>query len=134
MKGRPARNRILSVLLASCLGVLAVLSACSNYGEGERCETLNGNDDCENGLTCTPANQLVAPFNSSDRCCPFDRSQATVASCKPGTSTIGNTPPPADTGPPDTSTGDAADAADTGTDAADASDAADGDAADDADI
>lgn len=134
MKGRPARNRILSVLLASSLGVLAVLSACSNNGEGERCETLNGNEDCENGLTCTPARQLPAGFDSADRCCPFDRSQATVASCKQGTSTIGNTPPPADTGPPDTSTSDAADAADAADTSSDAADAADGDADIDADI
>lgn len=78
-----------------------IASACSNQGEGERCEILNGNDDCntEEGLICFPMTQLRN--TNSDRCCPADRSRATHPVCKtsadPGG---GDSAPPPDTGAP----------------------------------
>lgn len=127
MKGRSARLRILGLAAASAVGVLAIVSACSNYGEGERCEITNGNDDCANGLVCTSAKALAQPYNTSDRCCPLDRNIATAESCKQATSTIGQNPPPPDSGPaPDATVTDAGDAGDAATsDAADAADAED---------
>ena len=57
--------------------------ACSNGGEGERCDVRaenGGNDDCQNGLKCTPAIQLNGNAQQSDRCCPLDRSTAAPGS------------------------------------------------------
>ncbi len=134
---KPARNRIAAIVVVTVVGLFALPTACSNNAEGERCQSENGNDDCADGLTCIPKTQLVAPFNSADRCCPFVRQNATSAACKPGSGTIGNNPPAeggADTGSPDTGATDAADAsdaqdaADTGADVADTgADAPDGD-------
>jgi hypothetical protein len=102
---------------------VAIFAACSNQGEGERCEILNGNDDCKDGLICTSENLLRNA--NSDRCCPSDRSKATHPICKTA-SEIGldGSTAPADTGPPPS--------ADAGSDAdADASNV--GDAGADAD-
>ena len=128
---RARSYRIVSVLLVVGLAgfvALLSLSACSNYSEGDRCESLNGNNDCVDGLQCTPKSQLSVPFNSSDRCCPPDRTRATTAACSvPQNPIAGDSAPPSETGPsvdatiPETST------VDTGTDAADAADAADAD-------
>lgn len=124
------RKRLVSIVISSVLGVVAAVSACSNNGEGERCQVENLNEDCQNGLTCTPKQQLQQQYAGSDRCCPPDRALATEPACKLGTGTIG-TNPPSEGGTSDATTTDAADAADaaeTSTDAAtDASDAADAD-------
>jgi hypothetical protein len=85
----------------------------------------SGNEDCADGLTCTPKAQINTPYDSSDRCCPFDRTKATHPAC-----VILTTPITTDAAPLDANTGPAIDAtvdsADTstpqeaGTDAADA--------------
>lgn len=124
---RARRYRLVGVMM--CLTFVAgfvVLSACSNYQEGDRCEILNGNSDCADPLQCTPKAQINTPYNSSDRCCPVDRATATHPACTvlqspiTGDSAPGNpnTGPDATVSdaPVDTSTPDAADA----TDAADA--------------
>lgn len=51
------------VLALAVTAALATLWACSNMGEGERCETANGNDDCQSGLVCrlTSGVQLCCP-------------------------------------------------------------------------
>ncbi len=137
---RARRIRFVGILMASLVGGIVTLAACSNQGEGDRCQAENGDDDCQSGLVCLAATQKAfngggpglvnAPYNNSDRCCPYDRSTATHPACVLLQTTItgDGAPPPADTGPavdattdtnkPDTSTVDAADAAD---------DAADGD-------
>lgn len=123
---RARSYKLVSVFLAVGLAGFVALSACSNYGEGERCETLNGNDDCDDGLVCTPKSQLTAPFNSSDRCCPSDRTLATTTACAVPQNAVGtDAAPPSETGPGvDATVGeagkDAADAAEAATDAADA--------------
>ena len=48
------------------------VAACGAQGEGERCATTNGNDDCEAGLVCVPKSV----------CCPQDESQATTDICR----------------------------------------------------
>ena len=93
MSHRRGRRRIVTAAVLSALGIFGIVTACSNYGEGQRCQPANFNDDCENGLTCTLAAQLDPPFRSSDRCCPSDRSQATTAECRQTATGIGNQPP-----------------------------------------
>lgn len=88
-------------LFAVASAFIMIASACSNQGEGERCEVLNGNDDCktDEGLICYPEAQLRNA--NSDRCCPADRSRATHPVCK---TTVdlggGDSAAPPDTGPP----------------------------------
>jgi hypothetical protein len=121
------RYRIVSIVLCSALAAFVALSACSNYAEGERCEVLNGNEDCQDGLQCTPAGQLNS--SSSDRCCPVDRKTATHPAC-----VVLTTPITTDAAPLDANTGPTTDATvDTGADTStvpeagtDAADAAEG--------
>ena len=86
------RYRFVGVSLASSLGVLtalAALGACSDQGEGDRCQAENGNSDCASGLVCVAGSQkdfnggvgLANGSPSSDRCCPADRSTATHPAC-----------------------------------------------------
>ena len=100
MRDAPRRRYwIVSVAVVAALssGFIA-LTACSNYGEGERCEVGNGNDDCANGLQCTPAAQLTG--SNSDRCCPVNRSTATEPICTtPSNPIAGDAMPPLETGP-----------------------------------
>lgn len=90
-------------LLATALaaGFLAIV-ACSNQSEGERCDSLNGDEDCQTdeGLVCYPAPLLNNA--GSDRCCPRDRAQATHPVCMTPVSIGGqDAATPADTGPPE---------------------------------
>lgn len=124
---RVRRYRVVSIMLSVAAAAFVALTACSNYEEGDRCEILNGNEDCVDGLQCTPKALINTPYNSSDRCCPVNRSTATHPACTLLQNPIaGDSAPPPDTGPaPDAA--DAADAADTSVvDAADAADADEG--------
>ena len=107
---RARRYRIVGVMTAMLLGAFLTLAACSEQGEGERCQAENGNDDCESTLVCLAATQKAfnggsglvnAPYNNSDRCCPLDRSTATHPACvNPTVSPTGDgAAPPPDTGP-----------------------------------
>ncbi|MDB4933955.1 MAG: hypothetical protein JWP87_927 [Labilithrix sp.] len=98
---RAVRYRVVSIVLCAVLGGFVALSACSNYEEGDRCEVLNGNDDCASPLQCTPKGLIAQGFNNSDRCCPVDRSTATADACKQPQVIIGGdaTPPDGSTGP-----------------------------------
>jgi len=69
----PSAHRCL--VLISLLLAPATL-ACSDQAEGERCDyDRSGNNasnqgrDCESGLECVPASQLLA-HDGADRCCP----------------------------------------------------------------
>ncbi len=130
---RARRYRFVGVVMASLLGVFAALAACSNQGEGDRCQAENGNDDCQDGLMCLAATQkpfgsgsglVNPPFNNSDRCCPPNRNTATHPACvvlSPSVAGEGGAPPDA-TGPvpdatPDTTPDTAAPIVDSGSDA-----------------
>lgn len=65
------------------LAGIMIGSACSNQGEGERCEEQNGNNDCntDEGLICFKKSDLNSSA-SSDTCCPRDRTKATSPVCK----------------------------------------------------
>ena len=60
---------------------LASVPACDKQGEGERCDQLNGNDDCGAGLICTPG---AALGQKSDICCPESGSSDPKSRCTPG--------------------------------------------------
>jgi hypothetical protein len=53
------------------------LTACAGQGEGERCERKNGNDDCQEGLTCKSSKDLGG---NADICCPAGNSES--SECK----------------------------------------------------
>lgn len=122
--------------MASMLGGFVTLAACSNQGEGDRCQAENGNEDCQTGLVCLPATVkpvdnggtglVNPPYNNSDRCCPPDRAKANHPACVPlNTSATGDgAPPPGDTGPkPDVSVDSAAETSTPDADAAGDADA-----------
>jgi hypothetical protein len=70
--------------LAVCL--VSVL-ACGEQGEGERCDLDNGDSDCESGLVCTPASDLIRVAGGDSPgaalCCPA-QGQASVSACIAG--------------------------------------------------
>lgn len=66
------------------LAVALNLPACSNQSEGQVCNIENGNEDCEEGLTCISKTQLLG---TSDICCPATGS--THPACIPDTATGG---------------------------------------------
>jgi hypothetical protein len=80
---RPPLPPTLRRLLGTATLLLA--GSCGLQGEGQRCDTLNGNADCESGLVCTPAEDLN-PFPGNEKgaaiCCPSN-GQATVEACFP---------------------------------------------------
>jgi hypothetical protein len=109
-------------------GALTLQTSCSQEPEGERCDLNNGvsggDSDCNDGLVCTSATELGT---ETDRCCPADRTQATVPPC-----TISTTATDASAAPPDTGTADGTTGAETsttteagGTDASEASSSSD---------
>lgn len=117
---RASFYRTLTFVASVVVGSLIALAACSNQGEGERCEIANGNDDCKtsDGLICYDGT-LLNGKPSGARCCPSDRSKSTVAVCMTSIDISGgDATAPADTGPPSIDTGDAGDA---GSDAHDGS-------------
>lgn len=101
------RTRRLAAALAFAgilvAGASVTIVACSNQGEGDRCDTAGpngGNDDCQSGLVCTSKSTLNS---NADLCCPPDRTQATTNECaisKPpiGEAGIPDTGTPADSG------------------------------------
>lgn len=99
--------------LSAALLVLAgtfVFQACSKQGEGERCESANGNDDCESPLLCKA-------IGNGEICCPDDKAAATTAECRGGSPATTDSGTATDTGAP-TDTGaktDTGAATDTGT-------------------
>lgn len=69
---------------AVALGALLWPVACSNQGEGQRCDWRNGNDDCESGLECIRVSQLsgaTASVGDAALCCPHDPLAAKVDAC-----------------------------------------------------
>lgn len=93
--GRAPRKRFVGVWAVITTVMLAAAAACSNAGEGDRCEILNGSEDCQSGLVCT---QVAS--QTSAVCCPPDRRTATALACTQNVTPItGDAAPPADTGP-----------------------------------
>jgi hypothetical protein len=80
--------------LALLVGVGSLLWApgCGKQGEGERCDKQRNNDtDCEAGLVCTRADDLVDKSqNAADRCCPPEGETITDDRCQRSTGTGGS--------------------------------------------
>ena len=70
-----------AVLLLAFVGALSASAACSNQGEGEFCNTSNGNNDCQDGLECKAAPGVPSGAVNADRCCPIPPAQPTTAVC-----------------------------------------------------
>jgi hypothetical protein len=77
------------LLLLAFVGAVVASVACSNQGEGEVCDTANGNNDCQDGLFCdmSPPGVPASSVNR-DRCCPIPPAQPTTAACTLSTSTV----------------------------------------------
>lgn len=77
------------------IGGLVASSACASQGEGERCDTNSGNDDCETGLLCLTASQLAIGAKQNNAnwglCCPDpkDTSRQPIEACFAASSTPG---------------------------------------------
>jgi hypothetical protein len=95
--------------------VMGAVNACSNQGEGERCDPASGNNDCESGLICrtlTPTTTtavqedgggevMAAPTYTAAVCCPdpmIPGVVATSAACQSIGNTAGNRIPKEDAG------------------------------------
>ncbi len=78
------KRRIVIAGLSACVVVTTLFfGACSNGGEGDRCDVNadnGGNDDCQNGLVCVPAAQLSGTGQQSALCCPGDRALSSAGS------------------------------------------------------
>ena len=77
--------RALALLVPAFLAVV-MASACSNQGEGAFCDPQNGNNDCDDGLTCEAAPGLSRAMVNSNRCCPIPPAQPTTSACSLNTS------------------------------------------------
>lgn len=131
MNSRARRSKIAAVVTTFAIGAWIALSACSNNGEGERCQFANGSDDCQDGLACLQSSQVNPSYNNSDRCCPPDRAKATHPACTLLQNPVGgDSAPPADTGPVNNDSGNGDTGADTGGDTGSDADAGGLDAAD----
>lgn len=118
---RPATRKLIPFVAALIL-LMGSVYACSNQGEGDRCDTRNGDEDCLSGLICTSKGTLGT---DSDRCCPSNRTQSSADVCRQtATPSGGDASIPTEQ---DGSTADSATPADSGatTDATDDSAAAD---------
>lgn len=93
-------------MLVGFFACIALLYACSEQGEGERCETSS--NDCKSGLVCTSAALLQTTY---DLCCPADRGSSSVTACKGVSAVV--TQPEVDATSTDTGVGDTG-VADTG--------------------
>ena len=68
------------------MALLCLTPACDKQAQGERCDQLNGNDDCQDGLVCTPGSQVG---QKKDVCCPSTLSEATDPRCTQGGGNVG---------------------------------------------
>jgi len=59
--------------------MLSLGTGCAKQAEGERCDPLNENLDCEENLLCTAEGLLKE--KGADRCCPPDGVETTSGNC-----------------------------------------------------
>ena len=90
MRHRKAWFGLILVALA-----VSSASACSNQGEGQRCDKNSGDSDCAAGLVCTPYRATSTSGTGGSTpgelgqyvCCPQNGSATTVACTNTGTGT-----------------------------------------------
>jgi hypothetical protein len=67
-----APRHALAMFLAAS-AVLSMAGGCGRQSEGDHCSLDNGDEDCDSGLVCTPAEELQqGQQDDVDRCCPPD--------------------------------------------------------------
>ncbi len=130
----PRLRPFLVIVAAVGLLGLVLTTSCSQQQQGERCDLNNGisggDSDCNDGLVCTAAKDLGT---DTDRCCPADRSQSTVAPCIVSSSSLNQdaaAPGDGSVFTPDSSTDSGTDASSTDSASDSDSDSAISDAAD----
>jgi hypothetical protein len=66
---------------------LAALDGCSRQGPGERCDTANGSNDCQDGLVCVSKETLRG---NASLCCPAGQigPESIVPGCTYGATTV----------------------------------------------
>ena len=71
-------------LLGAAAALAASAPSCALQGEGQQCNHLNGNADCDTsqGLYCEPSDMLGNPYHA-DICCYMNGMQTSLA-CMPG--------------------------------------------------
>jgi hypothetical protein len=60
----------------------AGLCACADQGEGQRCDPLNGNNDCASGLICVKAEKLASVDVGAVCCPPAGQNSNPVPECR----------------------------------------------------
>src|SRR5688572_21860724 len=73
-------------MLASALTPALFMPACSQQGEGERCDSINGDTDCDDGLKCVSKNDLADA--ATDRCCNPDQTTWSDSRCRHGSAPV----------------------------------------------
>ena len=68
--------------------LLVLATGCGEQAEGDRCDTRNGNTDCESGLTCTPLERL-GQGREGAICCPPPPANPSELICTPATFDLG---------------------------------------------
>jgi len=71
-------NRLVGLIPMAIAAALCVSLApsCTSHGEGGRCDPNNSNADCDNGLVCIQAQDIILPeggYSQAAICCPVDR-------------------------------------------------------------
>jgi hypothetical protein len=66
--------------------IALAFAACSDQGEGDRCDQNSGNKDCASGLFCVPSQELADKMQG-DRCCPEVITANTDSRCRRGGTT-----------------------------------------------
>lgn len=74
-----SRFRYLAWLLCA---VTAGVVACADQGEGDRCDPLNGNNDCASGLICVRAEKLALVETGAVCCPPPGQDENAVKECR----------------------------------------------------
>jgi len=67
------------IVFSTLLAAMVLSAACSNQGEGGRCDQNNKNDDCGSGLTCQKIQGQETAI-----CCPPPSKPTSVSACIPG--------------------------------------------------
>lgn len=71
------------VRLSSVCALAFFALGCADQGEGERCDLRNGNADCESGLECTPADELIrVEGKGAALCCPPEGEAPSTEGCQ----------------------------------------------------
>jgi hypothetical protein len=95
-----------------CAAIVCALlgdAGCRKQGEGDRCDVLNRNADCDSGLECVAANLLLS--DDADRCCPPEGEVSAERACRRRVTLGGGTPSTGEAGAGGTPTGAAGGAA-----------------------